>query len=53
MTLFRKYTTMEQEENFFVTCIIMIFNCVILARKNSKRIINKNLPNFKGKPLIY
>ena len=31
----------------------MIFNCVILARKNSKRIINKNLSNFKGKPLIY
>ena len=27
--------------------------CLILARKNSKRIINKNLINFKGKPLIY
>ena len=31
----------------------MIYNCLILARKNSKRIINKNLINFKGKPLIY
>ena len=28
-------------------------NCIILARKNSKRIIGKNLVNFKGKPLIY
>ena len=31
----------------------MICNCIILARKNSRRIINKNLVNFKGKPLIY
>lgn len=31
----------------------MIYNCLILARKNSKRITNKNLINFKGKPLIY
>ncbi len=28
-------------------------NCIILARKNSKRIIGKNLVSFKGKPLIY
>jgi CMP-N,N'-diacetyllegionaminic acid synthase len=27
--------------------------CIILARKNSKRIINKNIINFKNKPLIY
>ena len=31
----------------------MIYNCFILARKNSKRITNKNLIIFKGKPLIY
>lgn len=31
----------------------MIYNCFILARKNSRRIINKNLLNFKGKPLIH
>jgi len=31
----------------------MIYNCIILARKNSRRIINKNLISFKGKPLIY
>ena len=28
-------------------------NCLILARKNSKRIKGKNLIKFKGKPLIY
>ena len=27
--------------------------CIILARKNSKRIINKNIINFRNKPLIY
>ena len=31
----------------------MNINCIILARKNSKRIFNKNTINFKGKPLIY
>ena len=27
--------------------------CIIPARKNSKRIKNKNIKNFCGKPLIY
>lgn len=31
----------------------MNINCLILARKNSKRIINKNIINFRNKPLIY
>ena len=31
----------------------MIYHCFILARRNSKRITNKNLINFKGKPLLY
>ena len=31
----------------------MNINCLILARKNSKRIINKNIISFRNKPLIY